>query len=440
MRSSVCRGREYKVTKDNVRKYNFSKLPLKPSKFWMWMARNFAIAPRLRGRPVTVEKIGMDGIEPPYMLFATHASMLDFPVMYTAVKPYDANNVVAIDAVRDVGDYLMRRLGCISTRKFIKDFNLIRSLRHCAKNYKTVICMYPEARFSLDGTTAFLPASLGKLCKLMKIPVVVLRMFGVFVAAPQWNKKEQKIPLRAELECIATKEEVEALSLDELNARIRTAMQHDDFAWQRENGIEIKNPERAQGLHNILYRCPHCNREYEMYSQGTRLWCKSCGKAWQMSTLSVLSAEEGETEFAHIPDWVKWERSLIREEVRSGRYRFEDEVEVHTLPNAKKFYHHGKGKLVQTVEGTYLECTAYGKEQKLFWAPTELESIHIEYDYPYNKRKYRKNIFGDCVDISTPDESYWLHPVHGRDTLTKLSFATEEIYELALEKIHGQNS
>ena len=428
------------MANEKIEKYNFSPKPLKPSKFWMWLARNFAIAPRLKGRPLTIKKINMEGIEPPYMLFATHASMLDFPVMYKAIAPYDANNVVAIDAFRDVGDFIMRKLGCIPTRKFTKDYHLIRNMCYCAQHYKTVICMYPEARFSLDGTTAYLPESLGKMCKLLKIPVVVLRMYGVFVMSPQWNKPEQKIPLHAELECVATAEEVKALPVEELNARIRTAMQRDDYAWQKENGIEINNPNRADGLHNILYRCPHCNTEYEMYSEGTRLWCNHCGKAWQMSPLSELTAEEGETEFTHIPDWTKWERALVREEVRSGQYHFEDEVEVHTLPNAIKFYHHGKGKLVQNLEGTYLECTAYGQEVKKHWAPTELESIHIEYDYPFRKKKYRNCLIGDCVDISTPDESYWLHPVHGRDRLTKISFATEEIYELAKEKIRNQEN
>lgn len=35
-----------------------------------------------------------------------------------------------------------------------------------------VICFYPEARYSLCGTTAVLPSSLGKFCKMLDIPVV----------------------------------------------------------------------------------------------------------------------------------------------------------------------------------------------------------------------------------------------------------------------------
>ena len=418
-----------------IQHYDFSRKPLRPSKFWMWLARNFAIRPRLKGRKVTVVKQNMEGIKPPYLLFVTHASMLDFPAMYTAVAPYDANNVVAIDAIRDVGDFLMRRLGCICKRKFVKDLHLIRNMRYCAEHYDTIVCVYPEARYSLDGTTGFLPDSLGKMCKLMNVPAVVLRLYGTFVNAPQWNKDEQYLPIRCELECIATAEEVRTLPAEELNRRAHEALQRDDYAYQRAEGLELENPRRADGLHNILYQCPHCGKEFMMYSEGTRLWCASCGKGWQMSTLSELTAEEGETEFSHIPDWMKWERENVRREVREGRYRFEADVTVHTLPNAKRFFDQGKGKFIQTCEGTRILCTAYGEEKDLYWAGTELESVHIEYDYPYRKDKYKKNIFGDCIDISTHDDSFWLHPIGLRDRLTKVSLATEEIYLLAKEKV-----
>lgn len=418
-----------------IKRYDFSRRPRKASAFWMTIARLFAVRPMLRGRRITVTRTGMEGIKPPYLLLATHASMTDFPVMYRAVAPYNANNVVAIDAVRDIGDWLMRRLGCICKRKFVQDYSLIRNMKYCADTYKSIVCVYPEARYSLDGTASFLPDSLGKMCKLMDIPVVVLNMKGNFIMSPQWNKVEQKLPLRADLMLIAGQEELKDLSADELNVRIRKAFERDDYAYQYENAIENKYKRRADGLHNILYQCPHCGTEFKMYSEKTRLWCAACGKGWEMDELGRLHAEDGETEFEHIPDWFKWERGNVREEVRSGIYRFEGDVAVHTLPNAKRFYDQGTGRLVQTADGTHLACTAYGEPVDLFWAGTELESVHVEYDYPFRKDKYKKNIFGDCVDISTRDESYWLHPLNKRDQLTKLSFATEEIYSLAQERI-----
>ncbi|MGN0823107.1 MAG: hypothetical protein ACI4NG_04975 [Candidatus Gallimonas sp.] len=420
-----------------IKRYDFTKKPRRASGILTRFARAVLVPMKLKGRRLTINRLGMEGIKPPYLLLATHASMMDFYVMFKATAPYRANNVVAIDAVRDVGDGIMRIMGCICKRKFVKDLNLIRNMRYAAEKYGDIVCVYPEARYSLDGCESFLPDSVGKMCRLMGIPVVVLRMYGNFVMSPQWNKEEQYLPLRADLELVATAEETRALTVSELNGRIRAAFRRDDFAYQAENGYEIDNPKRAKGLHSILYQCPHCKKEFGMYSEGTRIWCSACGKSWGMSALGELSAEEGETEFSHIPDWFRWERENVRREVREGRYRFEDEVTVHTLPNAKRFYDQGRGKLVQTCEETRLECTAYGKPLVLEWAGTELESVHVEYDYPFRKEKYKKNLFGDCVDLSTPDESYWLHPVHLRDQLTKLSFATEEIYALAQEKVHA---
>ena len=319
------------------KRYDFARKPKKPSKLWMWIANKFAIDPRLKGRPVTINKINMEGIEPPYLLLATHASMLDFPLMYKAVAPYGANNVVAIDAIRDVGDWLMRQLGCICKRKFVKDLHLIKNMKYSIETLGDIVCVYPEARYSFDGTTSFLPDSLGKSGKLMKVPVVVLRMYGPFISAPQWNKVEQHLPLRADLVCVANAEEVKTLSAAELNARIHKELQRDEYAWQKEEGIRNTYEKRAEGLHHILYQCPHCKKEFEMYTKGTKIWCNACKKVWEMSELGELHAEEGETEFSHIPDWMAWERQNVREEVESGRYRFEDEVTVHTLPTPSAF-------------------------------------------------------------------------------------------------------
>ena len=52
-------------------------------------------------------------------------------------------------------------------------------------------------------------------------------------------------------------------------------------------------------------------------------------------------------------------------------------------------------------------------------------SMHIEYDYLGR---------GDCVDISTLDDSYWCY-LTKRDAITKLSFATEEIFLAAQRKV-----
>jgi hypothetical protein len=68
-------------------------------------------------------------------------------------------------------------------------------------------------------------------------------------------------------------------------------------------------------------------------------------------------------------------------------------------------------------------------------APNELESMHIEFGF---KDLKKKELFGDCLDISKPDDSFWLHPITGRDVIMKIAFATEELYALAHEQLHEQ--
>ena len=137
----------------------------------------------------------------------------------------------------------------------------------------------------------------------------------------------------------------------------------------------------------------------------------------------TLSANEGETEYPHIPDWSDWERACVREEIRNGTYRFEDEVRLETLPKGNCFYAQGTAKLIQTPDGTYIEGNCYGEPFSLHKKPLELDSLHIEYDYLGR---------GDCVEVSVTDDSYWCY-LSKRDAITKLSFATEEIYFLAKE-------
>ena len=161
-----------------------------------------------------------------------------------------------------------------------------------------------------------------------------------------------------------------------------------------------------------------------MYSEGTKLWCDHCKKTWEMDEYGRLHALEGETEFAHIPDWSNWERACVREEIENGTYYFEDDVRVETLPGSLKFYKQGMGKLIQTPDETRIECHYYGEPYTLVRSAKNLESMHIEYDYLGR---------GDCVDISIPDDSFWCY-LSKRDAVTKLSFATEEIYKLAAKK------
>ena len=403
--------------------FDFSKKPKNPC-FLMGVAKHIISFPDLRKRKFTLEKINMEGLEGPYLMLVTHSSMVDFNVMLKATHPHKVNNVMTLEGFNTYTEPLMRSLGVLGTRKYINDMNLVRNIKYCIEKLGNTFVLFPEARYSLDGCTSYIPSSTAKLIKVLRVPVVVLKIQGNFITCPQWNKINKKTHVEAQMVQIISREECKDISLDEIASRIREHFTYDDYKWQLENKIKIDHPKRAEGLHALLYKCPHCKAESQMGSKGAKLFCNACGKTWEMDEYGQMHALDGKTEFSHIPDWSNWERACVRKEIEDGTYYFEDTVRIETLPGSWKFYKQGEGTLIQTPEGTTVKCNYYGEEYTLFRSAKSLESMHIEYDYLGR---------GDCVDISIPDDSFWCY-VSKKDCITKISFATEEIHKLAVKK------
>ena len=303
------------------------------------------------------------------------------------------------------------------------DLHLIKSISRVLKR-GDILAMYPEARYTPIGTLAYLPESLGKLVKKNKVPVVAVVHRGNHLLTPFWNyRKPRKVPLHMTMTQILTPEQIETMSVDEINAALRDALSYDEYKYQKENGILITEPHRAEGLHKVLYQCPHCLKESGMASKGTELFCTECGKRWNLNEDGSLSALSGETEFAHIPDWFEWERLQVRKQIEEGTYSFEDEVEVYSLPRCWKFEKLGKATLTYTIdEGFILRGHYNGEDYCIQRTPAQTNSLHIEYDYCYIKPL-------DCVDISTERDSFYCYPAK-TDVVTKLAFATEELYRI----------
>ena len=221
-------------------------------------------------------------------------------------------------------------------------------------------------------------------------------------------------------------EDLNRASVEEINSKISEALKYDDFAWQKENSIKITSSYRAEGLHNVLYQCPNCKAEYNMSSKGDTIKCEHCGKAWQMTELGELTALSGDTEFSHIPDWYEWQRANVKAEVREGRYYFESECHVKSMPYGTKFYDIGTGTIVHDYDGFRLKGIGKYGDFEMERKSAGLEACHIEYNY--------LNKYGDCIDLNTLDDTFYIFPHSKEYSVTKIALATEEIYRHIKEK------
>ena len=399
------------------------KAPPVRTKWYLRPITYLLSAPDVSKHKCKITKVGVEDLKPPFVLLCNHNAFMDFKVATKAIYPWRANYVVAIDGY--IGrEKLLRDVGCICKRKFTSDTYLVRQLKQTIKNGDVAI-IYPEARYSLCGTTAVLPESLGKLCKLLKVPVVTLICHGHHVNSPFWNLHDRGVkPTEAEFKLLFDTESLKQTPVEEVNRKIVEAFQYDDFAWLKERGIRITYKGRAEGLHKVLYQCSSCKTEFKMSSQGTFLKCDACGKQWNMSELGELEAVNGETEFSHIPDWYEWERENVKREVAEGTYSSgELKVKVDTLPNAKRFIRLGEGTMVHDMNGfTVRGIDVDGDPFEMIKTVPSLYSCHIEYEY--------LGKFGDCVDLNTLEDTWYIYPDPSKENfaVTKMALATEELY------------
>jgi protein-arginine kinase activator protein McsA len=239
-------------------------------------------------------------------------------------------------------------------------------------------------------------------------------------------------PHEAIFKCVATQEEVETLSAEEIQARIEEAFVYDDYKWQLDNKIKIKSKHRAQNIHKVLYKCPHCNKDYTMRSEGSKLYCAECGATYEMNEYGQLICQSGEGKFTHAPDWYRWEREEVKKEVLAGSYYFEDVVRIEHLDNYQVGYNPiGNIRFVHDMNGLHLHgILDNGEEFNFDSNPENTPSIHIDYDY--KKRGTKKR--GQALDINTIHDTWFIFPQTKNEVVTKIHFAVEALYDLHTKK------
>ena len=402
------------------------KTPMKPQ---MWLATIVRIVcePTLRKIKFSYTTERMDLVkDQPCLILMNHSSFTDMKLAYGIFYPQKLGIVTSVDAMTGILGKLMRLIGCTPTHKYVADLSLIKDIEYMLKKNKTSVLMYPEAGYSFDGCATTLPQRLGILMKRLGVPVVTVITEGAFHRDPLYNMLQiRNVKVSAHVKCIATAEEVKEKSVDELDALLAESFAFDNFAWQRDNKVSIDVPFRADGLHRILYKCPHCGAENQMEGKGIHLTCHACNKKWTMDEYGQMVANEGDTEYPHIPDWYNWQRACVREELENGTYLIDTDVEIAIQVNLDGVCKIGKGHLTHSVDGFHL----VGADGKLDYKqpPTFSHTLYSDY-YWYE--------IADVIGIGDNEYSYFCFP-EKHVSVTKARLATEELYKMKKKRRKG---
>ncbi len=369
-----------------------------------------------------IERAGMKGIKPPFLVFATHQGFSDYFLAPLALFPHRANYVSDMEGFANYGKTLYRYGGCIGKRRYVPDISVMNNIRYALFTLRQPVVLFPESRHCDAGITSVLPDDLGRLARVLRVPVVLLTMHGSYLKNPFWDEEHaRKVPLRARLELLYTAEQVRTLSPAVMQTEIEKRLQYDEYAYQRENNIRIGGAHRAEGLHLPLYRCRNCHAKGSMGSEGTFLFCRACGERWELQENGQLFTADGCA--VDIPDWYRWERAETKAEIAAGHYGLRVRVRIEALPNEKGFIPMGEGTLTHDRSGFTLtpdSVPAGAVDTFPLHIPSRLlSSAQTEYNYRGK---------GACLVLSTQDCCYYLYSDDKNFHVTELEFAAELLF------------
>lgn len=353
----------------------------------------------------------------PCLFLMNHSSFIDLKIASKVLYPKCYNIVATSDAMLGK-EWLMRRLGCIATNKFVPDVPLVFDMMRLVKKWKRSVLLYPEAGYSFDGTSTTMPKNLGSLIKKMGVPVVTIITDGAYLYDPLYNElKKRKVKTSAKVKLLLSAKDIESKTADEIQSMVETDFAFDNFKSQYEKGVLITEPTRADGLHRVLYRCPNCQSEGKTVGKGETLTCENCGKVYRLEENGRMKAQDGKTEFEHIPDWFAWQRECVKEEFLKGEYRLEEDVEIGAIYGYKSFNTLEKGKLTHDKNGFKLEFY----DSKVTYTQSPIYSYSVNVDFYWYEG-------GDIISIGNNEILYYCFPKK-EVPVAKIRLAAEEMYK-----------
>lgn len=361
--------------------------------------------------------------EGPYILISNHASRLDYIFTGVPMLPVKMNYVAGYNEFhRSHLSGVFKLLRVIPKKNFVPDVHTIMSVDRVIKSGGRV-CIFPEGMSSISGANQPVAVGTGAFLKRYKVPVYYSVIKGGYLTSPKYNLNDRLGRVEVEFDLLFTPEELEALTPEEIESRVNSAIYHDDYAWNKEAKNHYRIGENgAEHLEDLLFWCPRCKREHTMRGEGNTIKCTVCGNGATLTDTYELIPFDSE---CVIPEtqtaWFSAERDNVRREVEKEDFELSERVKLGMLPryellkNQKTSELVGEGKLILNRKGLTYIGTKDGEEYSFHINPESLPT------------------YGMCTDLSRFYTFYKgnfveFYPEHS--IVEKFFMATEEIHRL----------
>ena len=320
-----------------------------------------------------VNKLGKD-VDSPSIVLCNHGSFVDFAYAGTLIRKKTPNFIVArlYFYKKWVGN-LLRRFGCFPKSMFAAD---LESAKNCLKVLRGggVLAMMPEARLSTVGKFEDIQEGTYSFLKKAGVPIYTIKIHGDYLASPKWgNGIRRGSFVEAELDILLTAEELKSLSLEEIKSSVEERLYYNEFEWLKTKPkIRYRSRRLAEGLENILTRCPDCGARYSIRTKKRSVFCEKCGPIAKINNRYSFGTDAPFENFALWYDWQK--EALFNEISENPDFALSSHVEFRLPSKDGKTMtrHAGEGVCTLNREGLKYEGTRDGEEVTLFFPIGEI--------------------------------------------------------------------
>ncbi len=249
-----------------------------------------------------------------YIVLANHATDFD-PLMvatsfrrqmYCVGSEHISRWKIAYPLIKFLVGPIMRKKGMSASHAII---DILRKLKH-GEN----VFMFAEGVRTWDGRTCHIAPTTGQLVKKAGCGLVTYKLVGGFFISPGWSKHTRRGYCRGDVVNIYTKEQLAAMSVDEINEAIVRDLHEDAYARQLASPKRYRGKGLMEGIESLLFTCPECGELETVASSGNEAKCSHCGMTFTIDEYGMLSG----TRFKTVSELYDWQMEYVKNSAKNG--------------------------------------------------------------------------------------------------------------------------
>lgn len=385
----------------------------------------FIYRKRLGGRVVQSDSFRAQKKKGAMLVLCNHVSALDFFYFTPPMRGAKVNFVVAenMSYSKPIFAKFLKIYHTITKKQYYADFQCIKNIkRYLDAGISVVLC--PEGKVAAEGRTGYIPDSAARLIQWLGYPVATMLTKGGGLVRPKWAYTTRKGEVATYCDMLLDATQTKSLSKEEISARVRNALEHNENEYQIKNAAFYKGDRYAEGLEKLLYRCPRCGTEFAMVSEKENLRCLKCGNIVVYThTGKLLPLDDCSVCPERIDLWCEEEKQAAAKLVKSADFRLSNPVNLFIENEKRNGYKYiATGMLTLDKYTLRFDTEQKSRMKRIKLKPksdktnpnlckTKGETVEVEEAFKHISFDLKNcvtaaNIPGDSIDMSDENHTY----------------------------------